>query len=209
MTKVRRGPRGGAGQLILGNVSDELIQVLCTALGGGAEVMNRSPPLHVPDHLPQRLCRPGNPPDSAFDLDTEAMLHQITVARPPWTFLAWPTTPRVTASARADRGDPPGLPGIVWWTGQFHFSAGPSWTGLSDTKPGHPAHPPKGGRPPFPHRPFGRPCGAGPANSTRCGSSTTSTASPRPPRLPNLDHEAHVPRAGRPGPALAGGLVRL
>jgi histidinol-phosphate aminotransferase len=86
----------GAAQVVLGNGSDELIQILCTALARpGATVL-----IPVPTFAMYRITSVNAgfrvhavPLDKAFDLDLPAMLAQIAAVSPALTFLAYPNNP--------------------------------------------------------------------------------------------------------------------
>ena len=86
----------GEDQVILGNGSDELIQILCTAVARpGAEVM-----IPVPTFAMYRIsainagCRVAMVPlDGEFDLDLAAMLARVATNPPALTYLASPNNP--------------------------------------------------------------------------------------------------------------------
>lgn len=86
----------GPDQVIVGNGSDELIQILCSAIARpGAEVM-----IPTPTFAMYRIsalnagCRVSEVPlDAGFDLDIEAMRARIAAHAPALTFLAWPNNP--------------------------------------------------------------------------------------------------------------------
>ncbi|MEW6332934.1 MAG: histidinol-phosphate transaminase [Thermodesulfobacteriota bacterium] len=86
----------GADQVILGNGSDDLIQILCqTCAGPGASVM-----IPVPTFVMYRIIALNTglqvasiPLDGGFDLDLPAMREQLTMHSPALTFLAWPNNP--------------------------------------------------------------------------------------------------------------------
>ncbi|MHB8910593.1 MAG: histidinol-phosphate transaminase [Syntrophales bacterium] len=93
----------GADQVMLGNGSDELIQVLCTALARpGAEVM-----IPVPTFAMYRITGVNTglrvqevPLDSRFDLDLPAMRERMGVQPPALTFLAYPNNPTANCFSR-------------------------------------------------------------------------------------------------------------
>lgn len=116
-----------SNQVILGNGSDELIQVLCMAVAKpGAEVM-----IPVPTFAMYRIISENTgfniaavPLDKAFDLDLKAMRERIAAAPPALTFLAWPNNPTGNCFSR-DRmetiiGENPGI--VVVDEAYFHFS---------------------------------------------------------------------------------------
>lgn len=86
----------GADQVILGNGSDELIQILCQALARpGAGVM-----IPVPTFVMYRITAINSglrvaavPLDNEFDLDLPAMQEQMAMHSPALIFLAWPNNP--------------------------------------------------------------------------------------------------------------------
>jgi len=86
----------GADQVILGNGSDELIQILCQALARpGAGVM-----IPVPTFVMYRIIALNScfqvaaiPLDNDFDLDLTAMQEQMATHSPALIFLAWPNNP--------------------------------------------------------------------------------------------------------------------
>jgi histidinol-phosphate aminotransferase len=84
------------GQVIVGNGSDELIQILCSAVARpGAEVMIPTPTFTMFSITALSSgCRLVEIPlDGGFDLDVEAMSRRITAHSPALTFLAWPNNP--------------------------------------------------------------------------------------------------------------------
>jgi histidinol-phosphate aminotransferase len=86
----------GADQLLIGNGSDDLIQILCTALARpGAEVM-----IPVPTFAMYRIIAENAgfrvaavPLDGEFDLDLTAMRERAASQPPTLTFLAYPNNP--------------------------------------------------------------------------------------------------------------------
>ena len=86
----------GADQVILGNGSDDLIQILCQALARpGAGVM-----IPVPTFVMYRIIAVNSgfrvaavPLDKDFDLDLPAMQEQMAMHSPALIFLAWPNNP--------------------------------------------------------------------------------------------------------------------
>lgn len=83
-------------QVILGNGSDELIQVLCQTLARpGAGIM-----IPVPTFVMYRIIAANCgfrvesvPLDDGFDLDLPALRERMATHRPVLTFLAWPNNP--------------------------------------------------------------------------------------------------------------------
>lgn len=117
----------GEGQVILGNGSDELIQVLCSAVARpGAEVM-----IPFPSFAMYRIsainagCGVAMVPlDSAFDLDLAAMRARIAANPPALTYLAYPNNPTGNCFGR-ERVETileisPGI--VVVDEAYFHFS---------------------------------------------------------------------------------------
>ena len=116
-----------ADQVMLGNGSDELIQVLCTALARpGAQVM-----IPVPTFAMYRIAARNAgmevaalPLDGSFDLDLAAMEARMKLHPPALTFLAWPNNPTGNCFSREriemilDQW--PGI--IVVDEAYFHFS---------------------------------------------------------------------------------------
>jgi histidinol-phosphate aminotransferase len=86
----------GEDQVIIGNGSDELIQILCQALARpGASVM-----IPVPTFVMYRITAMNSflrvaaiPLDNAFDLDLSAMREEMAAHSPALIFLAWPNNP--------------------------------------------------------------------------------------------------------------------
>jgi histidinol-phosphate aminotransferase len=86
----------GRDQVVLGNGSDELIQILCSAVARpGAEAM-----IPVPTFAMFRIAAQNAglkvaavPLDGGFDLDLAAMRERIAAHPPALTFLAWPNNP--------------------------------------------------------------------------------------------------------------------
>ena len=86
----------GADQVMLGNGSDELIQVLCTALARpGAGVMIPTPTfaMYRITALNAGFRVAEVPLDDSFDLDLAAMRAQAGAQPPALTFLAYPNNP--------------------------------------------------------------------------------------------------------------------
>lgn len=116
-----------ADQVILGNGSDELIQVLCTALARpGAAVL-----IPVPTFAMYRITALNNgleviavPLAADFDLDLAALRRHLAARRPAITFLAWPNNPTGNLFARekveALLDESPGI--VVVDEAYFHFS---------------------------------------------------------------------------------------
>jgi histidinol-phosphate aminotransferase len=85
-----------ADRVIIGNGSDELIQILCAALARpGAEVM-----IPVPTFAMYRISALNSgfkvaavPLDNKFDLDLPALRERMATHPPALTFLAWPNNP--------------------------------------------------------------------------------------------------------------------
>ncbi len=117
----------GVDQVLLGNGSDELIQVLCTALARpGAAVL-----IPVPTFAMYRITSRNAgfrvvpvPLDSSFDLDPEAMRAAVAKERPALIFLAWPNNPTgncfTAARIEALLEESPGI--VVVDEAYFHFS---------------------------------------------------------------------------------------
>jgi histidinol-phosphate aminotransferase len=117
----------GEDQVILGNGSDELIQILCTAVARpGAEVM-----IPVPTFAMYRIsslnagCRVTMVPlDGEFDLDLAAMLARIATNPPALTYLASPNNPTGNCFRRERietlLSNSPGI--VVVDEAYFHFS---------------------------------------------------------------------------------------
>jgi histidinol-phosphate aminotransferase len=117
----------GADQVLIGNGSDELIQILCTALARpGVEVM-----IPVPTFAMYRISGLNNgfriaevPLDSQFDLDLAAMRERAVSHPPALTFLAYPNNPTGNCFSRerieAILGEFPGI--IVVDEAYFHFA---------------------------------------------------------------------------------------
>jgi len=114
-------------RVIIGNGSDELIQILCAALARpGAEVM-----IPVPTFAMYRISAlnygfrvAAVPLDKEFDLDLPALRERMTAHPPALTFLAWPNNPtgncfsreRIEAILKAASGI------VVVDEAYFHFS---------------------------------------------------------------------------------------
>ncbi len=93
----------GADQLMIGNGSDELIQVLCTALARpGAEVMIPTPTfaMYRISALNAGFRVAAIPLDGTFDLDLEAMRGRMGFYPPALTFLAYPNNPTANCFSR-------------------------------------------------------------------------------------------------------------
>ena len=117
----------GKEQVLLGNGSDELIQMLCTAVARpGAEVM-----IPVPTFAMYRISAQNAglkvasvPLDGEFDLDLAAMRERIAAHPPALTFLAWPNNPTGNCFSRdrieAILRESPGI--VVVDEAYFHFS---------------------------------------------------------------------------------------
>ncbi len=116
-----------ADQVMLGNGSDELIQILYTALARpGAGVM-----IPVPTFAMYRISGLNNgfriaevPLDSQFDLDLAAMRERAASHPPVLTFLAYPNNPTGNCFSRerieAILGEFPGI--VVVDEAYFHFA---------------------------------------------------------------------------------------
>jgi histidinol-phosphate aminotransferase len=86
----------GTDQVLMGNGSDDLIQILCQALARpGAGVM-----IPVPTFVMYRIIALNSgfrvaaiPLDKEFDLDLPAMQERMATHPPALTFLAWPNNP--------------------------------------------------------------------------------------------------------------------
>jgi histidinol-phosphate aminotransferase len=117
----------GADQVILGNGSDELIQILCTALARPrAEVL-----IPVPTFVMYGITARNNgltvtavPLAADFDLDLAAMRRHLAADSPALIFLAWPNNPTGNLFARekveALLAESPGI--VVVDEAYFHFS---------------------------------------------------------------------------------------
>lgn len=117
----------GSSQVVLGNGSDELIQILCTAVARpGAEVM-----IPTPTFAMYRIAAQNAgikvamvPLDQAFDLDVAAMRERFAAHPPALTFLAWPNNPTGNCFSRdrveAILRESPGI--VVVDEAYFHFS---------------------------------------------------------------------------------------
>jgi histidinol-phosphate aminotransferase len=114
-------------QVVLGNGSDELIQVLCMAVAKpGAEIM-----IPIPTFAMYRIIALNTglkvaaiPLDGAFDLDLTAMRERIAAVPPALTFLAWPNNPTGNCFSRERietiLDTSPGI--VVVDEAYFHFS---------------------------------------------------------------------------------------
>jgi len=93
----------GADQLLVGNGSDELIQILCTALARpGAEVMIPLPTfaMYRISALNAGFTVAAVPLDGKFDLDLPAMRERMGLQPPALTFLAYPNNPTANCFSR-------------------------------------------------------------------------------------------------------------
>ena len=117
----------GADQVMIGNGSDELIQILCTTLARpGAEVLIPVPTfaMYRISALNAGLRVAAVPLDEAFDLDLPVLQERMTAHPPALTFLAWPNNPtgncfsreRIEAILKAASGI------VVVDEAYFHFS---------------------------------------------------------------------------------------
>ena len=116
-----------AEQVMIGNGSDELIQILCAALARpGAEVL-----IPVPTFAMYRITSlncglrvAAVPLDRDFDLDLKALGERIAAHPPALTFLAWPNNPTGNCFSRerveAVLAAAPGI--VVVDEAYFHFS---------------------------------------------------------------------------------------
>jgi histidinol-phosphate aminotransferase len=117
----------GPDQVVLGNGSDELIQVLCTALANPEAAVL----IPVPTFAMYRITSLNAgfrvvavPLDAAFDLDLPAMLARVEAESPALTFLAYPNNPtancfsaeRIEALLKASAGI------VVVDEAYFHFA---------------------------------------------------------------------------------------
>ena len=117
----------GKHQVMIGNGSDELIQILCTAVARpGAGIM-----IPVPTFAMYRISARNAglkvaavPLDGAFDLDLAAMRQAVAIHPPALTFLAWPNNPTGNCYSRgrieAILREWPGI--VVVDEAYFHFS---------------------------------------------------------------------------------------
>jgi histidinol-phosphate aminotransferase len=117
----------GEDQVLLGNGSDELIQILCTAFARtGAVVMIPFPTFPMYRISAQNAgCRvEAVPLDGAFDLDLKAMRERMAAHPPVLTFLAWPNNPTgncfTPEKIEAILNEAPGV--VVVDEAYFHFS---------------------------------------------------------------------------------------
>jgi len=116
-----------ADQVMIGNGSDELIQILCTALARpGAEVLIPHPTFAM-YRISALNCGLGVatvPLDQGFDLDLPAIEKRMAAHPPALTFLAWPNNPtgncfsreRIEAILKVSSGI------VVVDEAYFHFS---------------------------------------------------------------------------------------
>lgn len=117
----------GRDQVVLGNGSDELIQILCTAVARpGAGVM-----IPIPTFAMYRISAQNAglkvvsvPLDKSFDLDMATMREAAQAHPPALTFLAWPNNPTGNCFSRgrieAILREWPGI--VVVDEAYFHFS---------------------------------------------------------------------------------------
>ncbi|MBU2228314.1 MAG: histidinol-phosphate transaminase [Proteobacteria bacterium] len=117
----------GKDQVMIGNGSDELIQILCTALARpGAEVMIPSPTfaMYRISSINAGLRVAAVPLDEAFDLDLKAMRERMENHPPALTFLAYPNNPTgncfTAERIEAILNESPGI--VVVDEAYFHFS---------------------------------------------------------------------------------------
>jgi histidinol-phosphate/aromatic aminotransferase/cobyric acid decarboxylase-like protein len=130
----------GEDQVILGNGSDELIQILCTAVARpGAEVM-----IPFPSFAMYRIsalnagCRVAMVPlDGEFDLDLAAMLARVATNPPALITSPAQQTDRTVSAANESRRSE--VSALKSWTGLFHFS-GQTFRSQGGTESGHPGH---------------------------------------------------------------------
>jgi histidinol-phosphate aminotransferase len=83
-------------ELLLGNGSDEIIQILAMAVAGEGRAIMAPEPSFVMYKMVASFCRLdyiGVPLDSQFDLDLAAMVEQIEQQQPALIFLAQPNNP--------------------------------------------------------------------------------------------------------------------
>jgi histidinol-phosphate aminotransferase len=117
----------GKEQILIGNGSDEPIQILCTALArSGAEIM-----IPVPTFVMYRITSINAgfrvqevPLDANFDLDIPAIRARMALRQPALTFLAYPNNPTANCFSRerieAILTDASGI--VVVDEAYFHFS---------------------------------------------------------------------------------------
>jgi histidinol-phosphate aminotransferase len=117
----------GRDQVVIGNGSDELIQILCAAVAQpGAEAM-----IPVPTFAMYRISSQNAglkvaavPLDGEFDLDLATMRERVAAHPPALTFLAWPNNPTGNCFSRRRieviLREWPGI--VVVDEAYFHFS---------------------------------------------------------------------------------------
>lgn len=117
----------GIDQVMIGNGSDELIQILCSAVARpGAEAMIPTPTFAMYRISAQNagLKVTAVPLDGAFDLDLASMREAVAAHPPALTFLAWPNNPTGNCFSRerieAMLREWPGI--VVVDEAYFHFS---------------------------------------------------------------------------------------
>lgn len=116
---------------ILGNGSDELIQIICMALSKPDSVVMAPEPTFVMYQMIARFTNmryQGVPLDSRFQLDMKAMAEAIERYRPAVIFLAYPNNPTGNLFAQEDvKAVIEAAPGLVVVDEAYHAFAGHSF----------------------------------------------------------------------------------
>ncbi|MCU7819660.1 MAG: aminotransferase class I/II-fold pyridoxal phosphate-dependent enzyme [gamma proteobacterium symbiont of Lucinoma myriamae] len=116
---------------ILGNGSDELIQIICMALAKPDSVVMAAEPTFVMYQMIARFTNmkyQGIPLDSEFQLDMEAMLEAIETHQPAVIFLAYPNNPTGNLFSQQDvKTIIEMAPGLVVVDEAYHAFAGHSF----------------------------------------------------------------------------------
>ncbi len=118
-------------QSILGNGSDELIQIICMALSKADSVVMAPEPTFVMYQMIARFTNmsyQGIPLDDKFQLDMPAMIKAIEKHRPAVIFLAYPNNPTGNLFSASDvRSIIQLAPGLVVVDEAYHAFAGTSF----------------------------------------------------------------------------------